>query len=131
MVMHRHWPWTTKVLASVTVAGALLLLILFTLRRADWHGAMFASRWFVVFLPLVVFWTGAWIRRRHGKVSWTVAAALLAFSLAASLVGATGPLPRDGFIAKDGSQRYTVAGALRNLMHPPKLDPEEPSSAGG
>ena len=72
---------TTKVLASVTLAGALLLLVLFTLRRADWHGEMFASQWFVVFLPMVVFWAGAWLRRRHGKIAWSVAAVLLAFSL--------------------------------------------------
>jgi hypothetical protein len=131
MVMHRHWPWTTKVLASVTLAGALLLLVLFTVRRPDWHGAMFASRWFIVFLPLVVFWAGAWLRRRHGRISWTFAAALLAFSLVASVVGATGPLPREGFTAPDGSERYTVAGAWWNLMHPPKVDSDDPVLAGG
>ena len=132
MVMHRHWPWTTKMLASVTLAGALLLLVLFTVRRADWHGSMFASRWFVVFVPLVVFWAGAWLRRRHGRVSWTIAAALLAFSLAASVVGATGPLPREGFIADDGSERYTVAGALKNLMKPaPPITSEPPAVVGG
>ena len=131
MVMHRHWPWTTKMLASVTLAGALLLLVLFTLRRADWHGAMFASRWFIVFVPLTVFWAGAWLRRRHGKVAWTFAAALLAFSLAASMVGATGPLPRNGFIAADGSERYTFVGAWRNLLHPPKVDSTDPVLAGG
>jgi 4-amino-4-deoxy-L-arabinose transferase-like glycosyltransferase len=133
MVMHRHWPWTTKVLASVTLAGAVLLLILFTFRRSDWHGAMFATRWFIVFVPLVVFWAGAWLRRRHGKVAWTFAGALLAFSLVASVVGATGPLPREGFIAKDGSERYTVAGALRNLMDPPRpaTDADEGLMAGG
>jgi hypothetical protein len=127
MVMHRHWPWTTKVLASVTLAGAAVLVVLFTLRRADWRGAMFASRWFIVFLPLVVFWSGAWLRRRHGRIAWGVAAALLAFSLAASIVGATGPLPREGFIAKDGSDAYTLAGAFRNLVHPqPPVPPPAP-----
>jgi hypothetical protein len=131
MVMHRHWPWTTKVLASVTLSGAVLLLVLFIARRPDWHGAMFASRWFIVFLPLVVFWTGAWLRRRHGKISWTVAGALLAFSMAVSILGATGPLPRQGFVADDGSERYTVAGALRNLMHPSKSNGNEEVVAGG
>jgi hypothetical protein len=131
-VMHRHWPWTTKMLASATLAGALLLLIGFTWRRADWHGAMFATRWFVVFLPLIVFWAGAWLRRRHGKVAWTFAAALLAFSLTASIVGATGPLPRQGFVADDGTEPYTVAGALRNLMSPPPpAEPIEPLMVGG
>jgi hypothetical protein len=103
IVMHRHWPAPTKMLASVSLAGALLLLVLFTLRRADWHGSMFASRWFVVFVPLLVFWAGAWLRRRHTLLGWTAAGGLLAFSLAASVIGATGPLPRDGFVAPDGS----------------------------
>lgn len=125
LVMRRHWPAPTKVLASVSLAGAILLLVLFTLRRADWHGSMFASRWFVVFAPLLVFWAGAWLRKRHSKLGWTLAAALLAFSLVASIVGATGPLPRDGFIAADGSQRYTVAGALWNLMNGADADGAE------
>jgi hypothetical protein len=123
MVMHRHWPWTTKVLASVTLAGAATLIVLFTLRRSDWRGAMFASRWFVVFLPLVVFWSGAWLRRRHGKIAWGAAAALLAFSLTASIVGATGPLPREGFIAKDGTDAYTLSAAFKNLVHPQRINP--------
>lgn len=132
MVMHRHWPAPTKMLASVSLAGALLLLILFALRRADWHGSMFAARWFVVFAPLLVFWAGAWLRRRHTPAAWALAGGLLAFSLAASLVGATGPLPRDGFIAADGSPRYTVAGALQELMHPHRDEPApRPTVAGG
>ncbi len=131
MVMHRHWPWATKMLASVTIAGAVLLLVLFTLRRADWHGAMFASRWFVMFVPLIVFWTGAWLRRKHGKPAWVIAAVLLAFSLAVSVVGATGPVPRDGFVAADGSERYTVTGALQNLFHRPHDGPTDTVLAGG
>jgi hypothetical protein len=127
MVMHRHWPWTTKMLAIVTAGGALLLLILFTRKRPDWHGAMFATRWFVVFVPLVVFWAGAWLRRRHGRIAWTLAGLLLAFSLAASVVGATGPLPRDGFVGRDGSDEYTVAGALQNLIHPSAADATHPT----
>jgi hypothetical protein len=130
-VMHRHWPSTTKVLASVTLAAALLLLVLFAVRRADWHGAMFASQWFVVFLPMLVFWAGAWLRRRHGKISWSVAGLLLAFSMGASVVGATGPLPRDGFMGPDGSERYTVAGALKNLLDPQPVGVGEPVLAGG
>ena len=47
-------------------------------------------------------------RRRHGRIAWTFAGLLLAFSLVASVVGATGPLPRDGFVAQDGSDEYTA-----------------------
>jgi hypothetical protein len=40
-----------------------------------------------------------------------------------SLIGATGPLPRDGF------DSYTAAGAVHNLFHPPdgKEDSASPS----
>lgn len=110
MVMHRHWPATTKVLASATLAGGLLIVVLYAFRAVDWSQAMFGTRWFVVFLPLTVFWSGAWLRRRHRPLSWALASMLLAFSAVVTLLGATGPLPRGGFNA------YTAAGAARNLL---------------
>ena len=130
IVMRRHWPPTTKVLASVTLTGMLLLLVLFTLRRSDWHRAMFASQWFVVFLPMLVFWAGAWLRRRHGKTSWSVAGLLLAFSLGVSIIGATGPLPQNGFTGPDGSERYTLTGALKNLLDPQPVGVGKPALGG-
>ena len=127
MVMHRHWPSTTKVLASATLVGALVIIVLYALRAVDWTQAMFATRWFVVFLPLVVFWTGVWLRRRHRPTSWVLASALLAFSVGVSLLGATGPLPRKGFAV------YTAAGAARNLTRPapPERRDAESSSLAG
>lgn len=114
MVMHRHWPATTKVLATATLAGGFGIILVYALRPADWGQAMFGARWFIVFLPLTVFWAGVWLRRRHRPVSWALAGVLLAFSMVVSMVGATGPLPRDGF------HTYTAAGAVRNLVHPPE-----------
>ena len=111
MVMHRHWPSTTKVLATATLVGGLAMILLYAFRALDWAQAMFGTRWFVAFLPLTVFWTGVWLRRRHRPASWALAGVLLAFSVAVSLLGATGPLPRDGF------HTYTAAGAARNLAH--------------
>lgn len=116
MVMHRHWPSTTKVLASATLVGALVIILLYSLRAVDWVQAMFGTRWFVVFLPLTVFWAGAWLRRQHRATSWALASMLLAFSVVVSLLGATGPLPREGFPA------YTAAGAARNLIRHPRGD---------
>jgi hypothetical protein len=116
MVMHRHWPMTTKMLAAATLAGAATVILAISWNRADWSswtGAMFATSWFVVFMPLVLFWSGVWLRRRHGRVTWTVAAVLLTFSVIVSLLGATGPMPREGF------DQYTATGALMNLLHPP------------
>ena len=112
MVMHRHWPSTTKVLASATLVGGLAIIVMYALRAIDWTQAMFGTRWFVVFLPLTAFWGGVWLRRRHRTTSWVIAGLLLAFSVAVSLLGATGPLPKDGFAA------YTAAGAARNLVRP-------------
>ena len=75
---------------------------------------MFATRWFVAFLPLTLFWAGAWLRRRHRPTSWAIAGVLLAFSVGVSILGATDPQPREGF------DRYTAAGALMHLVNPPK-----------
>jgi hypothetical protein len=127
MVMHRHWPATTKTLASVTAGGAAAVVLLYAIRWLNWREAMFASRWFVVFLPLLLFWCGAWLRRRHRPASWAMAGSLLAFSIIVSLLGATGPLPRDGF------RSYTAAGAAKNLIAPPPPaeDPWEMEAVAG
>jgi hypothetical protein len=121
MVMHRHWPPTTKVLATATLVGATAMILLYAFRALDWTQAMFGTRWFVAFLPLTVFWGGVWLRRRHRPVSWAIAGLLLAFSIAVSLLGATGPLPRDGFNV------YTASGAAKNLLHPAAEDAGGPS----
>lgn len=116
MVMHRHWPATTKVLASVTVIGGLMIVIGYAAVHGDWKDAMFANRWFVVFLPLTLFWAGAWLRRPHGPAAWAVAACLLFFSTGVSLLGATDPQPRQGY----ERYRYTAAGAWMHLVYPPQ-----------
>jgi hypothetical protein len=125
MVMHRHWPSTTKVMASATLAGAGFIIVIYALRAIDWNQAMFGTRWFVVFLPLTVFWSGVWLRRRHRPASWVLAGILLAFSVGVSLLGATGPLPRDGFPV------YTAAGAARNLVKGPPNDGAASSAIAG
>ncbi|HWE04752.1 MAG TPA: hypothetical protein VG326_20260 [Tepidisphaeraceae bacterium] len=117
LIMHRHWPAATKMLAGGTLGGALAVIVVYALCRSSTRDAMFATRWFVVFLPLTLFWAGAWLRRSHRRSSWIMAGALLAFSVTASLIGATGPLPRGGF------SHYTVAGAWHNLMDHPQPPP--------
>ncbi|MDB5358178.1 MAG: hypothetical protein JWN24_4631 [Phycisphaerales bacterium] len=125
MIMHRHWPAATKTLAAATLGGALTVIICCAIYRPDAGSAMFATRWFVVFLPLTLFWAGAWLRRSHRQASWTVAGVLLAFSVAVALVGATGPLPQAGF------DRYSFAGAWHNMLHPPQAQPVPPLVAQG
>ncbi len=129
-VMHRHWPATTKWLACATLGGAGAIILAYALGDTDWGEAMFATRFFVVFLPLTFFWAGAWLRRQHRPAAWVVACAMLGFSTFASLVGATGPLPHDGFRARDGRPTYTVAGALSNLIHPRPIDLPPAAMAG-
>jgi len=73
-------------------------------------GEMFGPEAFVIFLPLVLFWAGAWLRRSHRAVSWAMVGCLLAFSVGVGLLGATDPCPREGY------ERYTVAQALTNLV---------------
>jgi hypothetical protein len=123
-VMHRHWPTSTKMLAVATLAGSAVIVVSCALWRADWTKAMFGARWFIVFLPLLVFWCGAWVRRSHHTVAWVLAGLLLAFSVAVSLIGATNPTPRQGFDA------YTPAVALHELIYP-HTPPARTTLAGG
>ncbi len=109
-IMHRHWPSATKTLAGASVAGAIAIVIAFATNKTDWRDAMFAARWFIVFSPMVMFWTGAWLRKPHRVQSWAFMGTGLAFSVLVSLIGATGPWPREGF------DRWTVVGATKNLV---------------
>jgi hypothetical protein len=111
-VMHRHWPGSTKLLAAASGAGALIILIIYRYGRADWSSAMFATQWFVVFSPVLLFWSGAWLRRGHTMRSWILAGVATGFSVVVGLIGATNPTPRYGY------DRYTAVQALRMLLHP-------------
>ena len=115
-VMHRHWPTSTKALA-VAAAGGVVIVLAAVLSRAEWSSAMFASRWFIVFLPLLMFWIGAWLRREHRPLTWTIAGVLAGFSVTVSLIGASNPYPRGGF---DG---YTPVAVLRDGSPAPALTP--------
>jgi hypothetical protein len=66
----------------------------------------------LIFLPLLLFWAGAWLRRPHQPAVWSIAGALLGFSIFVSLIGATDPMPRAGY------SQYTLAGALHTLIKP-------------
>jgi hypothetical protein len=109
-VMHRHWPATTKMFAVATTAGALIVIARYVWLPVDWRWAMFGCRWYVVFLPMMLFWSGAWVRKSHHPAIWATAGVLLALSIIVSLLGATDPMPHSGY------DRYSVAGAVRNLL---------------
>lgn len=111
LVLRRHWPASTKVMAAVTVVGAIAIMGAYIAPRVDWSQAMFGPRWFIVFLPLVLFWAGAWLRKPHHLITWSVAGLLLAFSIAVSIIGAAAP-----FVHAAAGQ-YTVLAALHKITH--------------
>jgi hypothetical protein len=111
-VVRRNWPGATKGLALATIVGALVIGLRYIVVPVNWRYAMFGVRWYVVFLPLLLFWAGAWCRRSHHPATWVTAGALLAFSCAVALVGATDPMPRAGY------DRYTAVAALQHLVSP-------------
>jgi hypothetical protein len=111
-MLRKHWPTSIKCLAVATACGTMAIVVAYSITWADVRGAMFANRWFVVFLPLTMFWSGAWLRRPHRRLTWILAALLLIFSVTVSLLGATDPYPRGGY------DRYTALAALHRLMTP-------------
>ena len=113
-VMHRHWPMTTKVLAADSAIAAVVGIIGFCASRYGPATADFGNRWLIVFTPILFFWAGAWLRRTHTTLAWSIAGILLAFSVAVSLIGATDPMPAGGY------SHYTAVSALRNLFVPPQ-----------
>lgn len=108
-VMHRHWAVSTKVFATATAGAALIIIIGCVIWLVDWGDAAFAVRWFIVFTPLLLFWCGAWLRKSHRPATWGLVGALAVFSIGVTLIGATYPLPRNGYFG------YTAAAALRAI----------------
>jgi hypothetical protein len=118
-VMHRHWPMTTKILAAISGLCAIAVLILCVARDTG-AGAMFANQAWIALMPIELFWIGAWFRRRHPRGIWIGFCVLLGFSVFVSLIGATDPMPRNGY------DQYTPIGALGRLIHgepPPSIGP--------
>ncbi len=110
IVLRRHWPSATKTLAAVSVLSAILIVGVYGVLNPDWGQPMFAVRWFIIFLPLIVFWAGAWLRRHHRPAIWGIAAAVLVFSIITSLIGAAAPF------APGKRGEYTVYSAAKWLL---------------
>lgn len=113
LVLHRHWPAPAKAMAMASFLGAIGVVGAYIAFGRDWHQPMYSVRWFIVFMPLLVFWGGAWLRRSHHPVLWTGAAALLLFSIATTLLGAATP-----FIRAERWE-HTSYAAARQLFKPP------------
>jgi MFS family permease len=113
MMMHRNWPESIKWLAGATLLAAVVGVIAIVLSRIEFREAAFATRWFIAFSPLLLFWSGAWLRREHRKSAWFAASLAAGFSIAVALIGAARPQPPNGYTG------YTAANALERIVHPP------------
>ena len=108
-VMHRHWPATTKLLAAGSAGAVAVALIACAAGRYAVGQAAYANQWFILFLPILLFWAGAWIRRAHLPATWALAGVLLAFSVTVTLIGLIDPMPPGGY------DQYTPVAAVRQL----------------
>jgi hypothetical protein len=120
LIMHRHWPGSTKALAGGTAVAAVVIIVAYAILRPRWAAPAFATPAFVVFVPLLTFWIGAWLRRAHRPLAWSAAGVLLAVSATITTIGAlAGPMPREPFVG------YTAADALDRLILGPRfVDPD-------
>lgn len=122
VVLHRHWPTTVKTLAAACLGGAAVIVFTYVVFDPDWAQPMFSVRWFVVFLPLIVFWAGVWLREKHHPASWTAAAVVLGFSIVITLLGATAPF------TTSANGEYTASAAARQLLHPNAVEMSAPQA---
>lgn len=110
LVMHRHWARWTKFLAAITLLGMLGHLILKSCLKTDLvDNAFSAARW-VAFMPMLMFWAGAFLRRQHGIWMWLLTSLLLALSVTIAVLGMTNPDPADGYT------RFTATEAVDRIV---------------
>lgn len=107
VALRRNWPATTKLMAAATLVLSLAVFSGYAAINPTPARAMFANRWFLLFLPLVLFWAGAWQRQKHRGSTWIIATILLVFSVAVTLIGATDPMPPEGY------RYYTPMAVIR------------------
>jgi hypothetical protein len=116
-VLHRHWPLPTKMMAMVSLFAAVGIVIAYCTMHVNWNQPMFAVRWFIVFMPLLVYWCGAWLRKSHTPLMWVGAAMLLIFSILTTLLGATAPFA-------NSKGKHTAYAAARELLWPTPPNPQ-------
>ena len=85
-VLPKNWPAATKLLAAATLLLSLLVFIGYAALNPTPARAMYANRWFILFLPLLLFWAGAWLRQKHRGSTWMIAITFLVFSVTVTMI---------------------------------------------
>ena len=115
LMVRRHWTRAVKAVAFVTTAGLVVTLLYKSAGPGDAIDAGYAAPRLSVFAPVLLLWAGAWLRRRHGAVVWTVSGIALAASVIATVLGAAAPEPAGGYT------HYTLAEAAERLFVPTRF----------
>ncbi|MFN4244304.1 MAG: hypothetical protein ACK4PI_13840 [Tepidisphaerales bacterium] len=101
LLMMRYWPGATRALAVATLAGAALPLLWWAWGPPRGGERMWGPQPLVALLPLVVLWTGVWLRPgrlpRLSATSRTLFWTVVLVSVAVGLLGMTRPYPRGGY----------------------------------
>lgn len=115
-ILHRNWTNATKMLASVTLAGSALLILIFCAAGPRPMG--YGAPWFVAVAPVLMLWAGAWLKRPHRTQSWIMVGIILSVSLITASIGMSNPMPRYGYTG------YSLGQATMRLLrtNPPAGD---------
>jgi len=111
-VLRRHWALPLKWLAGATLTALVLVLAYKMIVRVDDVDLDFAAPRLIVLVPVLMLWSGSWVRRPHGPAAWTAATVALVVSIVISLLGMTAPAPPGGYA------HYTAAEAAGRLFTP-------------
>ena len=108
LVVHRNWTGVTKTLALVSLTACTIAIVMFAIGPIE--GPMsYGAPWFLCLSPMLVIWSGAWLKRHHRPQSYVLAGLALAYSMSVSLVGMSDPIPRQGYAG------YSFAEAAARL----------------
>lgn len=109
-VLHRNWTPATKAFAGMTLLACLLSVIMFAFVGP--RPMAYGVPWFVTLSPVLLFWTGAWLKRGHRSQSWVMAGIILLFSCVVTFVGMLSPAPARGYGG------YSFGQAVVELFRP-------------
>lgn len=108
MVLHRHWGIALKGLAGGVMLGLIGQLVFRMLSPVETD--CFAAPMLLSLFPVAMLFIGAWLRKPHSPLIWTMSGVALGVSVLITVAGATGPAPQEGFTG------YTAVEAFEKLL---------------